>query len=55
MICTKKPYSKARAYDLKRRRERENHSLVLRVYFCTHCGHWHLTSREDKFRPEEVA
>lgn len=52
--CSKTPYTQARAYELKRRREHENRSLVLRVYFCGVCGHWHLTSQPDRFRKESA-
>lgn len=49
-FCSKTPYSHSRALELQRRRERENKTLVLRVYFCSHCGYWHLTSKEDRFK-----
>lgn len=55
MTCTKPPYTEARAYYLKRRREREDRSLVLRVYYCPECGHHHLTSKPDRFKREEAS
>lgn len=55
MTCTKPPYSHARAIVLARRREREVRGLVLRVYYCTDCGYWHLTSKEDRFRKREAS
>ena len=52
----KKKYSHAQALAMKRRREHENKTLQLRPYYCNRCGFWHLTSREDIFKPEkEVA
>ena len=52
----KQKYSHSRALHLKRRREHENKTLQLRAYYCTRCGYWHLTSREDIFKPmDEVA
>lgn len=49
MNCEKHPYSHAKAIEFKRRRERENKGLQLRVYYCNQCGYWHLTSKEDLF------
>jgi hypothetical protein len=46
MKCTKHPYSQARAFELKRRREHEVRGLELRPYYCIYCGYWHLTSQE---------
>ena len=53
--CSQHPYSRARAYELKQRREKANHTLVLRVYFCPECGKYHLTSKPDRFKREEAS
>ena len=42
--------SRTRAEKVIHQRERENPTLrdTLRPYICGVCGHWHLTSQEDR-------
>ena len=42
-----------------KKRLRDNPTLWLRAYLCPRCGHWHMTSMEDRFprntRKQEAA
>ena len=47
-VCTKLAYSKKGAQTARNQRLRSHHKRpdLLRVYCCTYCGKWHLTSKE---------
>lgn len=50
--CGKNSYpSRSFALDVIRKRMRDNHTVVLREYLCKRCGHWHITSQVDRFKP----
>lgn len=52
--CHKHSYpSQSGALAHAKRRMKENRHLELRVYLCNKCGHWHMTSKEDRFRKVE--
>ena len=60
MTCEKSGYpSRKRCEAHIKQRLRENPTLDLRAYLCPKCGHWHMTSREDRFprntRKQEAA
>lgn len=55
MDCEKNAYpSRSRALKVARHRMHDDHTLILRVYLCKRCGHWHLTHQPDRFRPDRT-
>ena len=51
--CTKCAYpSESMARKIAQRRMKEDRYLILRAYRCPACGLFHLTSKEDRFRPD---
>lgn len=52
--CGKNRYpSQASARKHAQRRMKDDHSVVLRVYYCNKCGFWHMTKQPDKFRARD--
>jgi|GEM_PF-3822717 len=56
-LCSqKKGYPSQRmAETVKRKRERDNRTIVLRTYLCPDFGRWHLTSRPEWDELKEVS
>jgi hypothetical protein len=46
--CGKRRYPNRRAAEEVRRRAEAREGRELRVYFCSSCGGWHLTSQVDR-------
>lgn len=51
---TKNAYrSKPLAWAAVQKRLRDNPTIYLRIYVCSACGMYHLTSKLDKYRKDE--
>lgn len=47
--------SRSMAERAMHKRMRDNRTLELRVYCCPVCGHWHMTSKQDRFSKDDAA